>query len=54
MGPYVNPPGGSHDAEPAPLRISGAHIVDRYLVVEWFSRMSPVNTYRHLWWFGHS
>ena len=54
MEPDVNPSGGSHDADPPPLRVSGAHVVDRYLVVEWYSRMSPVNTYRHLWWFGHS
>ena len=54
MEPDVNPSGASHDAEPPPLRVSGAHIVDRYLVVEWYSRLSPVNTYRHLWWFGHS
>jgi hypothetical protein len=42
------------DPEPPQLRICGAHVVDRYLVVEWFSRLSDVKTYRHLWWLGHS
>lgn len=42
------------DGEAPRLRISGAHAVDRYLIVEWFSRLSEATTYRHLWWLGHS
>ena len=36
------------------LRVIGAHVVDRYLVVEWYKRRSDVNSYRHLWWLGLS
>jgi hypothetical protein len=41
-------------ADASTLRVIGAHIIDRYLVVEWYSRRSEVNCYRHLWWLGLS
>jgi hypothetical protein len=36
------------------LRVIGAHVIDRYVVVEWYNRKSDVSTYRHLWWLGLS
>jgi hypothetical protein len=36
------------------LRVIGVHVIDRYLLVEWYNRTSDIKTYRHLWWLGLS
>lgn len=43
-----------HESEPPRLRVVGAHVVDRSLVLEWYCRRTAVYTYRHLWWLGLS